>query len=73
MSATTVGRIPATLNPTVNVIGSFNGGGSGGGTQNDHQNHYELQNYTSLIHGNHISSSADASAPPMIRTITLRI
>jgi hypothetical protein len=45
---------PSDTNPTVNVIGAFSGGGSGGGTQNDHQNHYELQNYTSLIHGNHV-------------------
>jgi hypothetical protein len=42
------------LNPAVNVIGNFTGGGSGSGNQNDDQNHYELQNYTSVIHGNHI-------------------
>jgi hypothetical protein len=45
---------PLDTNPSVNVIGNFNGGGSGQGTQNDQQNHYELQNYTSLVHGNHI-------------------
>ena len=33
---------------------SFTGGGSGPGVYNDHQNRYELQNYTSLIHGNHV-------------------
>ena len=45
---------PGDTNPTVAVIGAFSGGGSGGGTSNDRQNHYELQNYTSLIHGNHV-------------------
>jgi Carboxypeptidase regulatory-like domain len=48
------GENPGDTNPTVNVLGAFSGGGSGGGTQNDSQNHYELQNYTSLIHGNHV-------------------
>lgn len=45
---------PVDTNPAVNVIGNFSGGGSGQGTINDRQNRYELQNYTSLIHGNHI-------------------
>src|SRR5579863_955037 len=45
---------PTDTNPTVNVLGNFNGGGYGGGTFNDLQNRYEGQNYTSLIHGNHI-------------------
>jgi Carboxypeptidase regulatory-like domain len=45
---------PQDNNPTVNVLGTFLGGGSGQGTSNDLQNRYELQNYTSLIHGNHI-------------------
>jgi hypothetical protein len=39
--------------PTVNVLGSFDGGGNNQGNQLDHQDHYELQNYTSIIHGNH--------------------
>jgi len=47
--------------PTVNVLGNFIGGtgpdGSGGGNQLgtilDKENHYELQNYTSINHGNH--------------------
>ena len=43
----------ADLNPATNVLGSFTGGGYGGGNLNDLQNSYELQNYTSLIHGNH--------------------
>jgi hypothetical protein len=40
------------FNPAVNVPGAFSGGGNGD-IGADHQNHYELQNYTSVIHGNH--------------------
>jgi hypothetical protein len=39
--------------PTVNVLGSFDGGGNSQGNILGHQDHYELQNYTSIIHGNH--------------------
>jgi hypothetical protein len=39
--------------PTLNILGSFDGGGNNQGNQLDHQDHYELQNYTSVIHGNH--------------------
>jgi len=39
--------------PTLNVLGSFDGGGNSQGNILDHQDHYELQNYTSIIHGNH--------------------
>ena len=39
--------------PTINVLGSFDGGGNNQGNILDHQDHYELQNYTSIIHGNH--------------------
>jgi len=35
------------------VPAAFTGGGNSQGTQTDHQNHYEFQNYTSVIHGNH--------------------
>jgi len=45
---------PGDLNPSVSVSGSFTGGGAGLGS-NDLQNRYELQNYTSLIHGNHVT------------------
>ena len=38
---------------TINVRGAFNGGGNNQGTIIDHQDHFEFQNYTSLIHGNH--------------------
>src|ERR1700722_18872247 len=39
--------------PTLNVLGSFDGGGNNQGDILDHQDHYELQNYTSILHGNH--------------------
>jgi len=39
--------------PTLTVLGSFYGGGNNQGNILDHQDHYELQNYTSIIHGNH--------------------
>jgi hypothetical protein len=39
--------------PTINVLGSFDGGGNNQGNILDHQDHYEFQNYTSIIHGNH--------------------
>lgn len=42
---------PLDLNPSVSVPGSFNGGGSGT-VSNDHEDHYEVQNYTSVIRGN---------------------
>jgi Carboxypeptidase regulatory-like domain len=45
---------PLDTNPSVDVLGTFLGGGSSQGTSNDLQNRYELQNYTSLIRGNHI-------------------
>src|SRR5208283_846170 len=35
------------------VLGSFNGGGSQNGRTFDTQNSFELQNYTSTIHGTH--------------------
>jgi hypothetical protein len=45
---------PVDSNPSVNVLGAFSGGGSNSGVFNDLQKRYEVQNYTSLIHGNHI-------------------
>ncbi len=44
---------PSDTNPTVSFLGNFSGGGNSEGTLNDIQNNYEIQNYTSLIHGNH--------------------
>ena len=43
----------ADVNPAVNVQGNFTGGGNNQGISTDHQDHYEFQNYTSVIHGNH--------------------
>ena len=45
---------PVATTPAVNVLGAFTSGGNSQGTIVDNQNHYELQNYTSLVHGNHI-------------------
>jgi hypothetical protein len=44
---------PISTDPTINVRGAFGGGGNNQGTINDDENHYEVQNYTSVIHGNH--------------------
>ncbi len=38
---------------SIYVIGDFTDGGSSAGTQTDHQDHYELQNYTSISQGKH--------------------
>jgi len=46
------GQTALDQNPSVNVLGSFIGGGDGQVSQ-DNQNHYEFQNYTSIIHGSH--------------------
>ena len=46
-------QVPQDTSPTVTVLGAFTGGGSSGGTSTDHEDHYELQNYTSMALGNH--------------------
>jgi Carboxypeptidase regulatory-like domain len=46
-------QLALSTQPTVNVLGSFDGGGNSQGNILGHQDHYELQNYTSIIHGNH--------------------
>jgi hypothetical protein len=40
--------------PTISVLGAFTDGGNQLGNLVDKQNHYELQNYTSIVHGNHL-------------------
>ena len=45
---------PLTTTPTVNVEGFFDAGGNSQGTVLDDENRYELQNYTSVVHGKHI-------------------
>jgi len=41
------------LDAAILVLGSFNGGGSQTGHTSNIQNNFELQNYTSIIHGAH--------------------
>ncbi|HEY1945374.1 MAG TPA: TonB-dependent receptor [Bryobacteraceae bacterium] len=44
---------PNNEDPEIQVLGAFNGGGSQTGRSSDLQNNFELQNYTSLLHGAH--------------------
>ncbi len=45
---------PLSVATSINVSGYFMGGGSSSGKQNAHEDHYELQNYTSLSLGKHL-------------------
>jgi len=47
-------QIVQNFQPTISVLGAFTGGGNQIGNGSDVQNHYELQNYTSIVHGNHL-------------------
>jgi hypothetical protein len=49
----TTDQAPRSLDASVNVLGGFAGGGSNLGTTLDHTNHYEFQNYTSMVLGQH--------------------
>ena len=42
------------FSPTISVLGAFTGGGNQQGSSTDNQNHYELQNYTSVVRSNHV-------------------
>lgn len=44
---------PDSLDPDIQVHGSFNGGGSQNGHSFDTQNNFELQNYTSMVRSRH--------------------
>jgi hypothetical protein len=44
---------PNNADPEIQVLGAFNGGGSQTGLSSDLQNSFELQNYTSILHGAH--------------------
>ena len=44
---------PYSTAPELDVLGAFTGGGNSQGTTNDHENLYELQNYTSMAYGKH--------------------
>ena len=46
-------QVPLSLDPTLIVQSAFTGGGSSSGTVVSNQDHYELQNYTSIAHGKH--------------------
>src|SRR5271167_529630 len=50
----TSNQIPLSTAPTLFVQGAFTGGGSSAGTVVSNQDHYELQNYTSIAHGHHL-------------------
>jgi hypothetical protein len=49
----TTQQVPQNTTAKVTVQGAFVGGGSSGGNSVEYQNHYELQNYTSMSLGNH--------------------
>jgi hypothetical protein len=49
----TSNQLPLSTDPYLVVQGAFNGGGSLTGTITGNQDHYELQNYTSIAHGHH--------------------
>jgi hypothetical protein len=44
---------PYSTLPELDIIGAFTGGGNSLGTNHDHENLYELQNYTSIVSGKH--------------------
>ncbi|HKS66261.1 MAG TPA: carboxypeptidase regulatory-like domain-containing protein [Candidatus Acidoferrales bacterium] len=45
---------PSSTAPTVNVQGFFIAGGNSQGSGNNVENRYEVQNYTSIVHGKHM-------------------
>ncbi len=47
-------QLPVSTAPTIQVQGAFSSGESAQGTVRSTQNNYELQNYTSIVHGNHL-------------------
>lgn len=68
---TALQSIANTMAPTLQVLGSFNDGGSTAGRSYDTQNSYELQNYTSTLKGKHawrfgvrLRGQTDASVSP---------
>jgi hypothetical protein len=42
------------FSPTIMVLGAFTGGGNQLGNPIDHENRYEFQNYTSVVHHTHL-------------------
>jgi|CZKY01.1.fsa_nt_gi hypothetical protein len=47
------GQNPLSTAVGINVLGEYTTGGASSGAQTDHQDHYELQNYTSISLGKH--------------------
>jgi hypothetical protein len=47
-------KTPFSTDPTINVEQTFVSGGNQYQYETDNQNHYELQNYTSIVHGTHL-------------------
>ena len=47
------GETPQSFLPTWSVLGAFTGGGYSGGTSLNYEDHYELQNLTSVMMGKH--------------------
>jgi len=47
------GQTPLSTAVGINVLGEYTTGGASSGAQTDHQDHYELQNYTSISLGKH--------------------
>lgn len=47
-------QLPVSTSPTVQVQGAFTSGENSEGTVRSTQNSYELQNYTSVVHGKHL-------------------
>jgi hypothetical protein len=45
--------VPLASGPSIQVLGSFNGGAASNGHSFDTQNNYELQDYVTFIHGKH--------------------
>ena len=50
---TAMQTVPNSLDPDLQVLGSFNGGGSQNGHSFDTQTNFELQNYTSMVRSRH--------------------
>lgn len=47
-------QIVQSFMPTIMVLGAFTGGGNQQGNPIDHENRYEFQNYTSVVHHSHL-------------------
>ncbi|HLY39920.1 MAG TPA: carboxypeptidase regulatory-like domain-containing protein [Terracidiphilus sp.] len=45
--------VPSSTLPTITVTSNFTGGGTASQTSTDHQDHFELQNYTTMSLGRH--------------------